>query len=759
MSQNNELELLLHSLELANNESEITEMIEDKKWEEAERLIRERLNTDPFGMSKLISLGFINEKKGCLQEACEWYDDAALFMEQAQKEQLFREKLSLFRSVEYLRPKIIFFVKPGLDTFINPIVEHLPQSYRTLKLIVTDLKQIDTGMKWADVCWFEWCDNLTIYGSKLPLAHEKILICRLHSYEAFTAYPYQVRWDVIDQVVFDGRHMEEYIVDQVQNLHKTKTITIPNGVNLDHYTFKQRDKGFHIAYVGYINYKKGPMLLLHAFKAIHDKDPRYKLFIAGQYQDIRYQLYFKQMIEEFDLADSVQVDGWQSDINKYLEDKHYLISTSLLESQQMSVMEAMAKGIKPLVHNFYGAKTIYDESFVWSTIDELVEMVTEHDYTSNQYRAFIEEYYSSEKQLKKMEENISQFAKPTQASVRTAFLHPPKITVGIVNYNYAHFLEQCLQSVINQTYPNVEIIIVDDHSTDGSVEIINSYKNKYPNIRTICHQENSGMADTAFAEIFEEAGGDYVMPISADDFLANKEVLNDFMQCFFEQEDLDYVYGDFLLVDQNGNRIGSWVYQSYTDDEAVRRVFERSGSGVYPMVGLFKLSFYRDHNYSWVVDSKNPYAGDALNSIVNIKRGWKRHYVHKPVYCYRRHQHNFTYNIGKRIPSIIYVMEYIINNFNEDIYLPDIKWSELEPAQRTALKNFMIGKVYANTAKTYQSNGFTQHLDQEEKKRCVQPLIKKMEYYFDLSLSSGVETYKPNMNEIKMEMKHLLEFD
>ncbi|MDI3409880.1 hypothetical protein QKW52_03380 [Bacillus sonorensis] len=65
-------------------------------------------------------------KKGCLQEACEWYDDAALFMEQAQKEQLFREKLSLFRSVGYLRPKIIFFVKPGLDTFINPIVEHLP---------------------------------------------------------------------------------------------------------------------------------------------------------------------------------------------------------------------------------------------------------------------------------------------------------------------------------------------------------------------------------------------------------------------------------------------------------------------------------------------------------------------------------------------------------------------------------------------------------------------------------------------------------
>ncbi|RVD50324.1 glycosyltransferase, partial [Mesorhizobium sp. M2D.F.Ca.ET.140.01.1.1] len=85
-------------------------------------------------------------------------------------------------------------------------------------------------------------------------------------------------------------------------------------------------------------------------------------------QDARYQLYFNQMIDELRLTDNVQFDGWQDDMNQYLEDKHYLICTSLLESQHMSAMEAMAKGIKPLIHNFYGAKTIYDESVVWNTI-------------------------------------------------------------------------------------------------------------------------------------------------------------------------------------------------------------------------------------------------------------------------------------------------------------------------------------------------------------------------------------------------------
>ncbi|MDI5789453.1 hypothetical protein PO124_16530 [Bacillus licheniformis] len=51
------------------------------------------------------------------------------------------------------------------------------------------------------------------------------------------------------------------------------------------------------------------------------------------------------MIDELRLTDSVQFDGWQDDMNQYLEDKHYLICTSLLESQHMSAMEAMAKGI------------------------------------------------------------------------------------------------------------------------------------------------------------------------------------------------------------------------------------------------------------------------------------------------------------------------------------------------------------------------------------------------------------------------------
>ncbi|MCS4525185.1 glycosyltransferase [Clostridium botulinum] len=62
-----------------------------------------------------------------------------------------------------------------------------------------------------------------------------------------------------------------------------------------------KKKGFNIAYVGYINFKKGPMLLLHAFKKIFDTDNRYKLHIAGTFDEDRYRLYFNQMIKELGL--------------------------------------------------------------------------------------------------------------------------------------------------------------------------------------------------------------------------------------------------------------------------------------------------------------------------------------------------------------------------------------------------------------------------------------------------------------------------
>ena len=66
------------------------------------------------------------------------------------------------------------------------------------------------------------------------------------------------------------------------------------------------------------------------------------------------------------------------------------------------------------------------------------------------------------------------------------------ITVIIPCYNVEKYLDSCVQSIINQTYKNLEIILVDDCSTDNTWKIIKQYEKKYDNIKALKNEKNSG---------------------------------------------------------------------------------------------------------------------------------------------------------------------------------------------------------------------------------------------------------------------------
>lgn len=110
-----------------------------------------------------------------------------------------------------------------------------------------------------------------------------------------------------------------------------------------------------------------------------------------------------------ELRKNVCYEGWQDNLDKWLEDKNYILCTSILESQNMSVMQAMAKGIKPIIHNFVGAKGIYNNNYIWNTIDEAVEIINDKEYSSQEYRKFIKENYSLESQIKSLKQLLGEF--------------------------------------------------------------------------------------------------------------------------------------------------------------------------------------------------------------------------------------------------------------------------------------------------------------------------------------------------------------
>ena len=92
----------------------------------------------------------------------------------------------------------------------------------------------------------------------------------------------------------------------------------------------------------------------------------------------------------------------------------------------------------------------------------------------------------------------------------------PLVSVYILNYNYAKYLRQCIESVLEQTYKNIEILIIDDGSTDCSEQILKEYNKK--KIRKIIFQENIGLIKSII-KAFDISKGKYVIRVDADDWI------------------------------------------------------------------------------------------------------------------------------------------------------------------------------------------------------------------------------------------------
>ncbi|WP_392486084.1 methyltransferase domain-containing protein [Haloimpatiens sp. FM7315] len=302
------------------------------------------------------------------------------------------------------RKKLVFFVKQGLDNFLTDIIRNLSLKYDTKKIIVRNYKEIDEGMRWADICWFEWCDDLIVYGSKQKLAKEKIILCRLHRYECFTKYPREVFWDNVDKLILVTDHLKKLLSLQIYDIEKkVNIITIKNGVDMDKYKLLERKTGFNVAYVGYINDRKNPILLLQIIKKLVEKDQRFKLYVAGSFQSLLIKIYWNYEIKKMNLENNVVFEGWQKDISNWLEDKNYILSSSIHESFGYGIAEAMARGIKPVIHDFIYSNEIWDDKYLFNTVDEAVSKISEEEYNSKEYRKFIEDNYSVNLQMDSIE--------------------------------------------------------------------------------------------------------------------------------------------------------------------------------------------------------------------------------------------------------------------------------------------------------------------------------------------------------------------
>ena len=138
-----------------------------------------------------------------------------------------------------------------------------------------------------------------------------------------------------------------------------------------------------------------------------------------------------------------------------------------------------------------------------------------------------------------------------------------KVSIITVVYNGAEHIRDCIDSVVNQTYPTIEYIIIDGKSTDGTVEIVQSYGTK---VARFVSESDQGLYD-AMNKGIRLATGDVIGLLNADDFYRHTEVVAN-MVGVFERTGSDAVYGDMIYVDRNDTQklIRYWRSGWYRED-------------------------------------------------------------------------------------------------------------------------------------------------------------------------------------------------
>ena len=220
----------------------------------------------------------------------------------------------------------------------------------------------------------------------------------------------------------------------------------------------------------------------------------------------------------------------------------------------------------------------------------------------------------------------------------------PLISIIIPAYNIENYIAKCLDSLLNQTYRNLEIIVVDDGSSDDTGKVIDDYSSKYDNIKVI-HKKNAGVSSARNSGI-EVASGDYIGFVDGDDTVDENmfEILiknaikydADISHCGYKMvfpSRIDYYHNTGTLVEQNneiglkdlltGNRVepGLWnkiykkeLFKDIKIDESIK-INEDLLINYYLFKKAEKSIFYDKCFYNYTLRK-----GSAATSTVNINK-------------------------------------------------------------------------------------------------------------------------------------------
>jgi len=280
----------------------------------------------------------------------------------------------------------------------------------------------------------------------------------------------------------------------------------------------------------------------------------------------------------------------------------------------------------------------------------------------------------------------------------------PRVSFMVATYNYGHYITHALDSLLSQTYPSLEVIVVDDASTDDTAQVLERYRDD-DRVRVIRHATNRGHIRT-YNEGLAAARGEFVGLVSADDFCVRADAVARQVAIFDANPRVGLVYSAYAFAGGDGGTI--WVKQPWPES-FVRSGFEEFRHLVYdnyvPASGpLVRRTCHEE--VGWY-DERLPHSGD-WDLWLRIVARYDVGYVAEPLYAYRVHAVNMHH---RRIGPSQSTTEHVLTVRRAFDTLPATAPESVRRLRPRALRSALVRSVSVETAGGRARRGWRALLD------------------------------------------------
>ncbi len=230
----------------------------------------------------------------------------------------------------------------------------------------------------------------------------------------------------------------------------------------------------------------------------------------------------------------------------------------------------------------------------------------------------------------------------------------PTVSVVIPTYNRAKMIVPCIESVLAQSYPVNEIIVIDDGSTDDTIKQLNTFKD---NIIILNINKQSG-AQTARNIGIKAAESDWIAFLDSDDeWLENKMEMQISALKKFDYNQWTVVHGDCYTKNINSDKKKHWQLDSINGENVYKQLLSKSGT-LFPSILTSKQALEKI-NY---LDENTP-SYHEWDTAIRLAKYCRFIHIQEPLFIYNIHKNTISKNSDKSVQGY----QYIINKYQDEI--------------------------------------------------------------------------------------------